>query len=322
MRRRVGIAMFVVVAATVAAAGLFAQEWRGGKARAEGTVKGPNGQPIADATVSMRWTQSGKGGPDIKTDKMGKWAIMGLASGDWNVDISAPGYQTKQITITLSQGERIPPVETQLEPVPQAQTESHEEIRVGGKKISAEASDAIERGNAAFAEKRFAEARENYSKALAELPDNEPLIMRIAAAYDGEANRPEALRYARMAVEKNPEETFGWLLIATIELQNGNLDAGKAALAKIPPEKVTQPDVYMNMGIVLYNKKKPAEAEAAFDRALALKPDLADGYYYRGLARLQQSHKAEAKADFQKYLELTPDGSESKTVKELLTSIR
>lgn len=320
MKKRISIVLFAV--AWVAAAGLMAQEWRGGKARAEGTVKGANGEPIADATVALRWGESGHGGPDVKTDKKGKWAIMGLASGEWNIDFTAPGYLTKKITVSLSQGERLPPIEVQLEPQPQAQAESHEEIRVGGKKISAETSDAIERANAAFSEKRFAEARENYIKALAELPDNEPMIMRIAAAYDGEGNRPEALRYARMAVEKNPDDTFGWLLIAAIELQNGNLDAGKAALAKIPPEKVTQPDVYMNMGIVLYNKKKPAESEAAFDRALALKPDLADGYYYRGLARLQQNHKAEAKADFLKYLELAPDGGESKTVKELLASIR
>ena len=322
MRKRIAIAVVVVVAGALAAAGLFAQEWRGGKARAEGTVKGPNGEPIPNATVSLRWTQSGKGGPDLKTDKKGKWAIMGLASGDWNIDISAPGYQTKQVTITLSQGDRIPPLETQLEAAPEAKAESHEEIRVGGKTISKEASEAIEKGNAAFAEKRFADARENYSKALAELPDNEPLIMRLAAVYEGEGNRPEALKYARMAVEKNPEDTFGWMLIATIELENGNLDSGKEALSKIPPEKITHPDVYLNMGIVLYNKKKAAEAEAAFDRALAIQADLPEGYYYRGLARLSQKKTAEAKADLQKYLELAPDGSEAKDVKELLSSIK
>ncbi|MEP6994761.1 MAG: tetratricopeptide repeat protein, partial [Acidobacteriota bacterium] len=114
----------------------------------------------------------------------------------------------------------------------------------------------------------------------------------------------------------------GWLLIATIELQEGNLDAGKAALAKIPPEKITTPDVYMNMGIVLFNKKKAAESEAAFDRAIAMKADMADAHYYRGLARLSQNKKAEAKADLLKYLELDPNGSESKDVKELLTTIK
>lgn len=320
MTKRIAIAIGLVWA--LGAAGLLAQEWRGGKARAEGTVKGPKGEPIADAVVSLRWTQSGKGGPDVKTDKKGKWAVMGLASGDWNVDISAPGYQTKQTTITLTQGERIPPLETQLEAAPQAQPESHEEIRVGGKKISAETSDAIEKGNAAFQEKRFPEAREDYVKALAELPDNEPLMMRIAAAYDGEGNLVDAMKYARMAAEKKPDDAYAWLFIATVELQNGNLDAGKEALANVPPEKITQPDVYMNMGIVLYNKKRPAEAEAAFDRALAMNADLADGYYYRGLARLSQKHNAEAKADLQKYLQLSPDGPESKDVKELLGSIK
>ena len=145
--------------------------------------------------------------------------------------------------------------------------------------------------------------------------------MRVAAVYAAESNYTEALKYARRASELDPADTYTWMLIATIEMQNGNIDAGKAALDKIPPEKVTQPDVYLNLGILLYNKKKSAEAEVAFGKALAISPDLPDGYYYRGLSRLQLKNKAGAKADFQKYLELAPNGSESKDVKELLNSI-
>lgn len=298
-----------------------AQEWRGGKARVEGSVKDQKGDPIAGVTVKLRWGQSGHGGPDLKTDKKGRWAILGLSGGQWDVDFEVPGYLPKKISVSLSEAERNPPVQVQLEPQSQAQPESHEEIRVGGKTISKEASEAIEKGNAAFKERRLAEARENYLKALVELPDFEPLLMRIAAAYDGEGNTQDALKCARQAAEKDPNDVYAWLLIATIELQNGNLDAGKAALDKVPPEKITGPEVYMNMGIVLYNKKKPAEAEVAFGRALALKSDLADGYYYRGLARLQRN-KQGARADFEKYLELAPDGSESKDAKELLNATR
>jgi tetratricopeptide (TPR) repeat protein len=75
------------------------------------------------------------------------------------------------------------------------------------------------------------------------------------------------------------------------------------------------------MGILLYNKKKPQEAEAAFNKALGIQPDLADAYYMRGLARLQLKRKAEAKADLQKYLELSPNGSEAKDVREILKAL-
>ena len=193
---------------------------------------------------------------------------------------------------------------------------------MGGKTISKETSEAIEKGNAAFAAKDLPVARENYLIALKELPDNEAIVRRVAAVYSAEGNNAEALTYARRASELDPNDVYAWMMIANIEMSNGNVDAGKAALDKIPPDKVTQPDVYLNMGIVLFNKKKSAEAEVAFDKALAISPDLPDPYYYRGLARLQLKNKAGAKADFEKYLELAPNGSESKDVKELLNSIR
>jgi tetratricopeptide (TPR) repeat protein len=109
-------------------------------------------------------------------------------------------------------------------------------------------------------------------------------------------------------------------MVAEIELSKGNLDAGKAALDKVPPDKITDPGPYLNMGIILYNKKQAAAAEEAFNKALAVNADLADAYYYRALARLQLKRIPEAKADLKKYLELAPTGADAADAKELLKS--
>jgi superkiller protein 3 len=194
------------------------------------------------------------------------------------------------------------------------------EIQVGGKTISKETAAAIEAGNAALAAKNYSAARESYQKALGELPDNEALIQRVAAAYLGEGNLDEALRYARMAAEKNPSNPQPWQMIAELSIQKGNAEEGLAALDKVPPERITDNGLYMNGGILLYNKKRLPEAVAAFDKAIAIKPD-ATAYYYRGLARYQQKKTSEAKADFQKALELAPDGPDAKDIKDLLKSM-
>ncbi|HTO86429.1 MAG TPA: tetratricopeptide repeat protein [Thermoanaerobaculia bacterium] len=325
MRVRSAVGFLVCGMALVFARPAFGQEWRG-RARVEGQVTDDKGQPIAGATVSLRWTRSGQGGPDIKTDAKGRWVFFGLSGGGWNIEIQAPGFIPKKTGADFSEVERNPTIITKLDPAPKeaapAGPATHEEFRVGGKTVSKETMEAIEKGNAAFQEKKFAEAREAYQVALLELPDSEPLIMRLSAAFEGEGNTELALKYARQATSLDATDIHAWFLVATIELQNGNLEAGKAALEKVPPEKVTNPEVYMNLGIVLFNKKKSAEAEVAFGKALAISPDLADAYYYRGLARLQQGHKADAKADFHKYLELAPNGSEAKDVKELLNATR
>ena len=80
----------------------------------------------------------------------------------------------------------------QLDPAPKAAAPApaaQPQIMVGGKKISKETADAIEQGNAAMSAKNWSAARESYLKALPELPDNGPLLQRIAAAYLAEGKR-------------------------------------------------------------------------------------------------------------------------------------
>ena len=322
MRMRAAIASILL--AFLCAGGASAQDWRGGKARIDGIVKNAKGEPVEGCKVILRWGKSSHGGPDLTTDKKGRWAIFGLVGGPWDIDFEAPGYAPSKISIELQESTRNPTVETRLEPQAVAAAASgpaETQILVGGKKISKETAEAIEAGNQAMGAKNWSAARESYLKALGELPDNGPLLQRVAAAYLAEGNADEALRYARQVTEKDPQEYMAWRMIAEIELQRGNLEAGTAALDKVPAEKITDAQPYLNIGILYINKKKPAEAEPAFDKAIAIEPGMAEAYYYRGLARMQLKKNAEAKADFRKALELAPEGPDAKDIRDLLKSM-
>ena len=315
-------AMVSVMAAVTLLAAPFvsAQEWRGGSARVEGNVRSEKGDPIEGAKISLRWGRSSHGGPDLKTDKKGHWAVLGIAGGSWNVDVEAAGYQTKKISVSLSESARNPSVEIRLDPEV-AQVQTQEEILVGGRKISKEAAAALDAGNAALEKKDYPAAREQYLKALAELPDNTALLMRIALAFEGEDKPDEALVYARQVVEKEPENLNARLTIAGIELERGHLDAAQEALAGVPDEKFTG-SMYLNMGIIMFNKSNLPAAENYFSKAIAKSADVADAYYFRGLTRTQGKRAAEARADFLKYLELDPAGKEAGTVKAILDTLK
>jgi tetratricopeptide (TPR) repeat protein len=317
--RRVSICAALAFALGALASG---QEWRG-RARVDGVVKSDKGEPVAGCTVKLRWGKSGKGGPDQKTDGKGKWAIFGLAGGPWDIDFEAPGFRPRQIQVSLSEGGRNDTIEIQLETaqaVPTPVAEAPPQLEVGGTKISPETAAAIETGNAAITSKNWALARESYLKAVAELPDNAALLQRVAVAYLGEGNKDEALRYARMASEKAPQDAGPWQIIAELEIGRGNAAAGLDALSKIPPEKIVDNGLYLNAGIHFYNKKQLPEAEAAFDKAIAIRPD-ASAYYYRGLARYQEKKMSDAKADLQKALALDPNGPDAKDIKDLLKTL-
>jgi Tfp pilus assembly protein PilF len=294
------------------------QAWHQGRGRLEGTVTSAAGQPVAGATVALRY---GGSGPDLKADKKGHWAILGLVGGSWDVDISAPGFQPRKISVAVSEVNRNPPVNLALEPEVQKEA-PREEVQVGGKTISKEAAAAIEKGNAASQTKNYAEAEESYLKALPELPDNPSLLSNLALVYYFDHKAEQALTFARKTVAVDAENVAAWLMISELELQKGNLEAGQEALAKVPAERITSPEPYMNLGILFYNKKKLAEADDAFTKAIAKQPDLASAYYYRGLERYQAKRMADAKADLQKSIDLDPSGKDAETAKELLKTIK
>jgi Flp pilus assembly protein TadD len=317
--KRIKTAAASVAYLTVAALAA-GQGWHQGKGRLEGTVTSVKGEPITGATVALRLEGQG---PDLKTDKKGHWAILGINGGEWELDVSAPGYQSRKITVKVSEVTRIPAMAIQLEPEVQQQPVQQEvPITVGGKAISKEAAEALEKGDAASKARNYAEAQANYLKALPELPDNVSLLRNLALAYYFDNKPDEALKYARQTVDKDPENQAALLMISELELQKGNLEAGQQALAKVPDERITSPTPYLNVGILLYNKKRAAEAEEYFSKAIAKKPDLASAYYYRGLARYQLKRTAEAKADLEKSIELDPSGKDAETAKEILKAMK
>jgi len=91
---------------------------------------------------------------------------------------------------------------------------------------------------------------------------------------------------------------------------------------------------YFNLGVVLHNTAKDAEARKqameAFDKAIAADPNKADAYYLKGadgiaLATADSSGKMSAPPGtveaFQKYLELQPNGTHAEEVKQMLAAL-
>ena len=79
----------------------------------------------------------------------------------------------------------------------------------------------------------------------------------------------------------------------------------------VKTNKQADPLTHINLGSALDNKRKFAEAEAAFRKAIELKPDYAAAYNNLGNALREQKKLAEAEAAFRKAIELKPDYAEA-----------
>lgn len=292
----------------------LAQDWRGTQGRMEGRVLDPQGQPVVGAIVKMELP--GRGGTQLKTDKKGKWAIGGIAAGNWNIDVEAPGFTTRQVVVSLpTEFARLAPVDITLEKA----------VDPGP---PAEIMAAIKDGEAAFDAGRFTEARELYEKALADPKvaaqpaAKSALHMRIARALSQEQQYEKELVHLQALLDMDPGNVQVKALMAQEALKGGMLEKGTALLAEIETE-VKDPDVFFNVGVLFLNQGKTDDAIAYFTKAIAADPKYVDGYFQRGLAYFGQQKIAEAKADLAKVVELAPAGSaQAETAKKALDSLK
>lgn len=317
-----------VAASFVAAVATFAAEdWRGNN-RLSGVVVDKNsGKGVAKATVKLRIRKGGQGGPDVTTDGNGKWAVLGLSAGAWNIDVEALGYITRQLSTGMQEGQRLPPMKIEIEPQPVRQPEPaaaevpREEVRIGGTTVTREIAEAIEAGNNFLKEAKYKEAVEQYEKAYPTLSSNIALKFALARAYYGAGQIKKGIVLLDEAYKADPTNTQTAMLLANMLLEDGQLEAGQKIIDSLPAEGINL-DSLLNMGIVLMNKKQPAAAAGYFTKAIALAPTTADGYYYRGLATIQMGKARQAKPDLEKVLELAPDSNLAKDAKEYLKSIK
>jgi tetratricopeptide (TPR) repeat protein len=306
------LTLAAMVLALAAPAG--AQDWRG-MGRIEGRVLDANGQPIEGASVKL--DLAGRGGTTLKTNKKGQWAILGVVAGNWNVEVAATGYTTKAIKVNLpSEDTRVPPVEVRL-------------AKSGGSAggASAEALAALTAADAAFDAGRFAEARQQYEKALAdpkvaaEPSAAQALHMRLARCWSAEGNYDQEMAHLQAVLDADPANASVLSLMGQESLKAGKVDRGLELLARLDPSQVKDPDLFYNVGVMLANQQRPDKAIEYFGKAVAVDPRYVDGYFQRGLAYLGQQKLAESKADFQKVIELQPEGASADTARKALEQL-
>jgi tetratricopeptide (TPR) repeat protein len=298
--------VFLIVSALAAAPSLgLAQDWTG-MGRLEGRVSDPDGNPIVG--VSVKLDHEGGGGPTATTDKKGRWAVGGIASGAWDIDFTVDGFVPKKIQVVLSAAARLPPIKLQLDkpagPPP-------------------EVKEALEKGDAAYKAGDYAEARINYQKLLELRPEfATTLHQQIARCYYQEGNYEKELEHLQYVLDAEPDNASIKVLMAQEALKGGMLERGLELLNGIDESTITDPDVFFNIAILFLNQQKAEDAIPYLTKAVTLSPTYVDGYFQRALAYLQLQKLDEAKADFQKVVELDPDGPKAETSKKALEQLK
>ncbi|HEU4887066.1 MAG TPA: carboxypeptidase regulatory-like domain-containing protein, partial [Thermoanaerobaculia bacterium] len=311
MRTHPGRSITVVLALFMASLVTFAAIAQvRGKGRLQGSVVDKaTGKPVAGATVTISGNNTK---PAVtKTNAKGQWSVLGLISGTWSIDIEAKGYQTLRGSASLSEMQMVPPIRSELAAeVVEAEVPVESTIsNVPENVISAvnEAQELLSRSagdptsetdatpvTAETVKANSAKAASLLEVALPEIPTDTEERQRIrtqvqqllAQAHYRAGNLPKAIETLSALVAADETNHTNALLLVNLYLEDGKLTEGKALLEKLPDWAISDPTVYLNVGILFLNKDSAKDAVVYFDKAIALDANKAEGYYYRGLAHL------------------------------------
>jgi len=171
--------------------------------------------------------------------------------------------------------------------------------------------------------RKFAEARVIYEDLSREYPTVKQFKPLLARAYHGEGNTAKAIELLKESVAADPEAVEIQVLLGTLLIDAGQMAEGQKVLESIDAARITDPTVFVNIGISLINDKKPADAIIWLSKAVTTFPKDHNAYYYRGISHLSMGNNPSAKADLEMFIKLAPaDAAELPTARKILETIK
>jgi len=127
----------------------------------------------------------------------------------------------------------------------------------------------------------------------------------------------------RTAVEINGQNAMALRGMAIISNLQRKVPEAMQYMERAIAASPSNPHLYVTRGLLrLEDRRAGGLAIADFDKAIALRPDLASAYFYRGLANHLNGRFAQAKADYDKALEVNPAESRARQALGLLEQRR
>lgn len=318
-----------------------------------GTVRGKvtdeQSKPIVDATVQFVNAENGRK-YNLKTDKKGEYIQVGMALGTYDATLLVNGkeaFALKGIRPDASNDTVVNIDLAKERAAAQAGAQSAPEEQAKAAQIEQE-NAKIRNLNQMLQQAEAAKQAGNLDQAIATLQQaatvgaTKELIWIRLAGYQTAAQKwadavPSYEKAITLLKAKPPADQDKQMLAA---LQNNLGQAyGKTGNAKKAIEEYTAAAqinpagaarYYFNLGAVLTNTGKVDDANAAFDKAIAIDPNYAEAHYQKGVnllgkASLGKDGKMVAvpgtEESLNKYLELEPQGKYAQDAKSLLASI-
>ena len=151
----------------------------------------------------------------------------------------------------------------------------------------------------------FDEAVSRAEKAAALAPDNVDITANLAQVYQIAGRLDDAVKTYRRAIKVAPEDAAVHNNLAVL-LVLSDLDEAERVVRQAIALEPAKASYLVNLGYILFRKKRLVDAEMVLNRAIGIDSNNADAFNQLGLVLAAQRRNSPAMESFRKALKLNP----------------
>lgn len=284
--------------------------------RVSGTVRDELGDPVPGATIVAENERSSPSRFTAVTDAKGRYGILGLRSGAWAFEASAPGFMPVRGTAHVRGLGNNPPIDFRL--VRESVVAPGALGRVDLDALQADLTDAEE----LMATGKYLEAVARYETVLADVPALTTINLQIGRAYRAGGRLPDALVAFERAAAAVPPIERAIVEAGLTELALGRIDAAESRIAPLAAQPDASRDALYALGEVKAARGDLEAATACYERAVTADPTWAAPHLRLGAAAARRGDKAGAVKHLEQVVALDPTSPEAGEARTMLGRIR
>ena len=297
--------LFLSIAGSAAAQG----------SRVVGIVKDETGQPVKGATLSLENPEAIPRNFTATSDERGRFAVLGLKSGEWSIVAQAPGFLAEATRVQVRVATPVAPVFTlRRAPQPPPSVLGN----VGAKDLQTELKNADQQ----FAAQQWDQAIATYKNILARAPALTVLDLQIAAAYRNKKDYDNAVAVYNDLLRSDPSSDKGRIGLALTYMEKGDLAAAETTLTAAAQTQGATKEVLYNLGEIEAARGKADEATSWYQKASASDPNWGKPLLKLGQAALQRGDRAGAATLMQRVVAVDPASAEAAQAKTVIEQLR
>src|SRR5947209_2559593 len=212
--------------------------------RITGVVKDDHGDPVKGATIIADNPDASPSSFTASTDDKGRFAVIGLRRGVWQMRASAPGYSSDGGELNVRSMPAVtPPVTFTLQKliVPPSAL---------GTTAPKDLQTALASADALYNTQRWDEAIAAYSAILQKSPSLSVINLQIAAAYRNKKAFDSAIAAYNALLAADPTNDKAKIGIALTNLEKGDVETAERMLEAAAQARGATREVFYDLGEV------------------------------------------------------------------------